>query len=169
MLHRTSTWSVDQHHKCAVTSKFSTYSRDAQLLRTFKYRWFMTKRKVMVFHLASVASAWVLRWPLHVELYLYLCNSNQFIAAMWKIIFLFFFQKLGLASNAINPRACFVICQGLLCNSAIRSIDLSSNSLGQVGVGWALCISPPWTWILKASNKYHPTKSKQGSASKNSK
>lgn len=45
-------------------------------------------------------------------------------------------QTLGLASNAISPRACFVICQGLMQNSSIRDIDLSNNSLGKVGVGY---------------------------------
>lgn len=43
-------------------------------------------------------------------------------------------QTLGLASNAINPRACYTICQGILCNSGLRSIDLSNNASGTVGV-----------------------------------
>ncbi|CAM9633794.1 unnamed protein product, partial [Sphacelaria rigidula] len=49
-------------------------------------------------------------------------------------------QTLGLASNSLNPRACFVICQGLRSNSSIRSINLSNNALGKIGVGCVMAL-----------------------------
>eukprot|EP00752_Nemacystus_decipiens_P013634 g12087.t1 len=49
-------------------------------------------------------------------------------------------KTLRFASNAVNPRACFVICQGLMQNSTIRDIDLSNNSLGKVGVGCVMAL-----------------------------
>eukprot|EP00903_Cladosiphon_okamuranus_P020889 g19182.t1 len=49
-------------------------------------------------------------------------------------------KTLRLASNALNPRACFVICQGLMQNSTIHDIDLSNNSLGKIGVGCVMAL-----------------------------
>ncbi|CAM9587870.1 unnamed protein product, partial [Discosporangium mesarthrocarpum] len=49
-------------------------------------------------------------------------------------------ETLGMESNAINPRACFVICQALMCNTSIRSIDLGRNSLGKVGASCVMAL-----------------------------